>query len=175
MFRCSFCAFFILLLLYWRENNWIYDWKSAPKSISLNERFIEFLIIENWIWKARIADFGTFWQLCITFICKIQYAFEYIDFWPKIYLIPSQVKLSSGISIFELKPSWQYVRQRGIKKSVNIGNCQILALFDNSALRLFAKYNNFLLICSFLTKNISNYISFSWKLDNQFCFCDDHV
>ena len=41
---------------------------------------------------------------------------------------------------------------------------QIFALFDTSPHTQFAKFNKFLWICWFLTKNLSNFVAFHWKL-----------
>ena len=49
---------------------------------------------------------------------------------------------------------------------------QILALFEISALCFFTKYNNFLpALCWFLVKNLANFVSLHWKLDNPHCHC----
>ena len=42
--------------------------------------------------------------------------------------------------------------------------CQILALFDTFPLIQFSKFNNFLWVCWFLGKNISNFVLPAWKL-----------
>ena len=39
--------------------------------------------------------------------------------------------------------------------------------FDNSLLHQFKKYNNFLLVYWFLCKNLSNFVSLLWKLNNR--------
>ena len=41
-------------------------------------------------------------------------------------------------------------------------------IFDSSPLHQFSKFRNFLLICWFLGKNISNFVSPAWKLDNPY-------
>jgi hypothetical protein len=46
---------------------------------------------------------------------------------------------------------------------------QILALFDISLLRQFSKFNNFLWVCWFLDKTLSNFVSHVWKLHNTYC------
>ena len=46
---------------------------------------------------------------------------------------------------------------------------QILALFDSSSLIQNSKFNNFLWICWFLFKNISNFVPPVWKLHNLYC------
>ena len=46
---------------------------------------------------------------------------------------------------------------------------QILALFDTSPLTQFSKFNNFLWVCRFLGKNISNFVPPVWKLHNPYC------
>ena len=46
---------------------------------------------------------------------------------------------------------------------------QNLALFDTSPLTQFSKFNNFLWVCWFLGKNLSNFVYPAWKLDNPYC------
>ena len=46
---------------------------------------------------------------------------------------------------------------------------QTLALFDTSPLTHFSKFYNFLWVCWFLGKNISNFLPLSWKLHNSYC------
>ena len=46
---------------------------------------------------------------------------------------------------------------------------QILALFYSSALIQNSKFNSFLLVCWFLGKNLSNFVSPVWKLHNPYC------
>ena len=43
------------------------------------------------------------------------------------------------------------------------------ALFDTSPLIQFSKFNNYLWVCSFLGKNISNFVPPVWKLHNPYC------
>ena len=45
---------------------------------------------------------------------------------------------------------------------------QILALLDTSLLHQFSKFNNFLWVCWFLDKNLSNFVTPNWKLDNLY-------
>ena len=40
-------------------------------------------------------------------------------------------------------------------------------IFDDSLLHHFTKYNNFLLVYWFLGKNLSNFVSLLWKLNNR--------
>ena len=47
-------------------------------------------------------------------------------------------------------------------------DCQILALFDSSPLNENSKFNNFLWVCWFLGKHLSNFAPLSWKLDNPY-------
>ena len=42
-------------------------------------------------------------------------------------------------------------------------------IFDSSPLHQFSKFNHFLWVCWFLGKNLSNFVSHAWKLDNQYC------
>ena len=39
-------------------------------------------------------------------------------------------------------------------------------IFDSSLLHQFSKFNNFLWVCWFLGKNLSNFVSLSWKINN---------
>ena len=41
--------------------------------------------------------------------------------------------------------------------------------FDTSPLNQFSKFNNFLWVCWFLGKNLSNFVSLPWKLHNRYC------
>ena len=44
-----------------------------------------------------------------------------------------------------------------------------MALFDTSPLHQFAKFNDFIWLQLILVKNLSNFVSFPWKLHNQYC------
>ena len=46
---------------------------------------------------------------------------------------------------------------------------QILVKFWYSPLTQFSKFNNFLWVCWFLGKNISNFVPLIWKLHNPYC------
>ena len=41
--------------------------------------------------------------------------------------------------------------------------------FDTSPLIQFSKFNNFLWVCWFLGKNLSNFVPLVWKLHNRYC------
>ena len=43
------------------------------------------------------------------------------------------------------------------------------ALFDTSPLIQFSKFNNYLWVCSFLGKNLPNFLPPVWKLHNPYC------
>ena len=43
------------------------------------------------------------------------------------------------------------------------------ALFDTSPLTQFSKFNNFLWVCWFLSKNLSNFLPPVWKLHYPYC------
>ena len=45
---------------------------------------------------------------------------------------------------------------------------QIKAIFDTSPLHQFSKFNNFLWVCWFLGKNLSNFVPPAWKLDKPY-------
>ena len=49
------------------------------------------------------------------------------------------------------------------------------ALFDTSPLTQFSKFNNFLWVCWFLGKNLSNFVPPVWKLHNPYCHIDHIV
>ena len=42
-------------------------------------------------------------------------------------------------------------------------------IFDSSPLLQFSKFNDFLCVCWFLVKNLSNFVSLPWKLHNRYC------
>ena len=44
-----------------------------------------------------------------------------------------------------------------------------LLIFDTSPLTQFSKFNNFLWVCWFLVKNLSNFVPPAWKLHNPYC------
>ena len=46
---------------------------------------------------------------------------------------------------------------------------KLCPIFNNSTLCLFTKYNIFLGVSWFLAKNLSNFVSLPWKLDNPYC------
>ena len=43
-------------------------------------------------------------------------------------------------------------------------------IFDTSPLTQFWKFNNFLWVCWFLAKNLSNFLPTIWKLHNLYCY-----
>ena len=49
------------------------------------------------------------------------------------------------------------------------------ALFDTSPLTQFSKFNNFLWVCWFLGKNLSNFVPLVWKLHNRYCHNTYHT
>ena len=50
---------------------------------------------------------------------------------------------------------------------------QILALFDSSPLIQNSKFNDFLWVCWFLRKILSNFVTPAWKLHNLYCHSVD--
>ena len=46
---------------------------------------------------------------------------------------------------------------------------QISALFDTSPLRQYANFNDFIWQQLIFFKNLSNFVSFPWKLHNRYC------
>ena len=64
------------------------------------------------------------------------------------------------------KKNWERFRWF-LTQKIDFGN-RILALFKSSPLHQFSKFNNFLWICCFLGKNLSNFIPSAWKLNNPY-------
>ena len=60
------------------------------------------------------------------------------------------------------------------KLTLKVGRLSDFALFDTSPLEKFSKFKNFLLLCWFLGKNLSNFLDPVWKLHNPYCHngCD---
>ena len=58
--------------------------------------------------------------------------------------------------------------QRFLRQNIDFES-QIKALFDTSQLHQLSKFNNFLWVCWFLGKSLSNFVSPAWKLDNPYC------
>ena len=50
-----------------------------------------------------------------------------------------------------------------------LGGLGDFALFDTSPLVQFSKFKNFLWVCWFLGKNLSNFVPPVWKLHNPYC------
>ena len=101
-------------------------------------------------------------------------------FWPKIDIVVSCQKLGIilGNKVFQkisitktVLLNWHFLNQKDSNGSwhwkLTLKN-QILSLFDNSALYLFTKYNNFLWVCWFVSKNLSNFAPLPFKLDNPY-------
>jgi hypothetical protein len=42
-------------------------------------------------------------------------------------------------------------------------------IFDSSPLLQFSKFNNFIWVCWFSAKKLSNFVSLPWKLHNRYC------
>ena len=55
------------------------------------------------------------------------------------------------------------------KLTLKVGRLGDFALFDTSPLVQFSKFKNFLWICWFLCKILSNFVSLPWKLHNPYC------
>ena len=49
------------------------------------------------------------------------------------------------------------------------------SIFDTSPLTQFSKFNNFLWVCWFLGKNLSNFVPPVWKLHNPYCHSLEHL
>ena len=54
------------------------------------------------------------------------------------------------------------------KLTLKVGRLGDFALFDTFPLVQFSKFKNFLWVCLFLGKNLSNFVPPAWKLDNPF-------
>ena len=62
------------------------------------------------------------------------------------------------------------------KLTLKVGRLGDFALFDTSPLVQFSKFKNFLWLCWFLGKNLSNFVYPFWKLDNPYCHnLDKHL
>ena len=69
----------------WSKNRCYQTIKKCTPKVFLDEKKIRKTQIENWLWK---SNFGTFWHLSITAICKIQwFHFNRVDFLPNFFLI----------------------------------------------------------------------------------------
>ena len=55
------------------------------------------------------------------------------------------------------------------KLTLKVGRLGDFALFDTSPLVQFSKFKNFLWVCWFLGKKLSNFIYPVWKLHNPYC------
>ena len=55
------------------------------------------------------------------------------------------------------------------KLTLKVGRLSDFALFDTSPLVQFSKFKNFLLVCWFLGKHLSNFVPPVWKLHNPYC------
>ena len=55
------------------------------------------------------------------------------------------------------------------KLTLKVGRLGDFALFDTSPLVQFSKFKNFLWVCWFLGKNLSNFVPPVWKLHNPYC------
>ena len=63
-------------------------------------------------------------------------------------------------------------RQSFIRKEITtyrIGTLIWCPIFDSSPLIQNSKFNNFLWVCWFLCKNLTNFVSPVWKLHNPYC------
>ena len=61
------------------------------------------------------------------------------------------------------------MRKIGIIFDVSRKLTLILALFDTSPFTQFSKFNNFLWVCWFLGKDLSNFVPPAWKIHNLYC------
>ena len=75
--------------------------------------------------------------------------------------------MCSWIDILQWKKKWErfgwFLTQKIDFES------QILAPFDSSPLIQNSEFNNFLWVCWFLGKHLSNFVSHVWKLHNPYC------
>ena len=56
-----------------------------------------------------------------------------------------------------------------VSKSAKSPNLKWCSIFDTSPLTQFSKFNNFLWVCWFFGKNLSNFAPPIWKLHNPYC------
>ena len=54
-------------------------------------------------------------------------------------------------------------------KRKRLGDFELFELFDTSPLTQFSRFDNFLWVCLFLGKNLSNFVPPVWKLHNPYC------
>ena len=55
------------------------------------------------------------------------------------------------------------------KLTLKVGRLGDFALFDTSPLVQFSKFKNFLWVCWFFGKNLSNFVTPIWKLHKPYC------
>ena len=67
---------------------------------------------------------------------------------------------------------WHFLITSIFKSLYLLKSCPI---FDTSPLTQFSKFNNFLWVCWFLGKNLSNFVPPVWKLHNPYCHIEDHA
>ena len=94
--------------------------------------------------------------------------------------VNGKVKNQSDLKNYVIKKmySWidilQWKKLRRILIIFDIKN-HILALLGTSTLHLFSKFNNFLWVCWFMSKNLFNFVPPDWKLDNLYYLIIPHL
>ena len=86
-------------------------------------------------------------------------------FYVKNYTNLSQKFFHLRISIEAHFCFWHFLITSIFKSLYLVEWCPI---FDNSPLTQFSKFNNFLWVCWFLGKNLSNFVPPAWKLNNPY-------
>ena len=76
-------------------------------------------------------------------------------------------------SIFSVKIYWNrsdffFIEEYKIRGTFITLFCKMIPNFDRSPQLQFSKFYNFLWVCWFLTKNLSDFVSLSWKLHNRY-------
>ena len=75
--------------------------------------------------------------------------------------------LSKNVNNKKCAPKFNEKKMRKILMILGFES-QILALFDTSLIHQFSKFNNFLWVCWFLGKNLSNFVPPAGKLNNPY-------
>ena len=86
--------------------------------------------------------------------------------------------LSKNVNNKKCAPKLIFFKEKKIKKdsddfwyrklTLKVGRLGDFALFDTSPLVQFSKFKNFLWVCWFLGKNLSNFVPPVWKLHNPY-------
>ena len=90
-----------------------------------------------------------------------------------------KLMLSKNVNNKKCAPKFIFFNEKKIEKdsdnfwyrklTLKVGRLGDFALFDTSPLVQFSKFKNFLWVCWFLGKNLSNFVPPVWKLHNPYC------